>query len=62
MHTWTYEKNHEFNADTLAGDLLFFIRSRILADKVDFSVDTSLQKVGIDSVSLVVEILLYLER
>ena len=55
------KKSHEFNADTLAGDLLAFIRSRILADNVDFSVDTPLQKVGIDSVSLL-EILLYLER
>ncbi len=55
------KKSHEFNPDTLAGDLLSFIRSRILADNVDFSVDTPLQKVGIDSVSLL-EILLYLER
>ena len=55
------KKSHEFNADTLAGDLLSFVRSRILADNVDFSVDTPLQKVGIDSVSLL-EILLYLER
>ena len=55
------KKPHEFTAEDLAGDLLSFIRSRILADNVDFSVDTSLQKVGIDSVSLL-EILLYLER
>jgi len=55
------KKSHEFNVDTLAGDLLSFIRSRILADNVDFSVDTPLEKVGIDSVSLL-EILLYLER
>lgn len=55
------KKTHEFNADGLAGDLLSFIRTRILADNVDFSVDTPLQNVGIDSVSLL-EILLYLER
>ena len=55
------EKPQEFNADALAGDLLSFIRLRILADNVDFLVDTPFQKVGIDSVSLL-EILLYLER
>ena len=55
------KKPHEFTADDLAGELLSFIRLRILADNTDFSADTPLQKVGIDSVSLL-EILLYLER
>ena len=45
----------------LAADLLSFIRSGILAADVDFSFDTPLEKVGIDSFSLL-EILLYLER
>ena len=55
------KKLHEFTAEDLAGDLLSFIRSKILADNADFSADTSFEKVGIDSVSLL-EILLYLER
>jgi acyl carrier protein len=55
------KKAHEFNTEALAADLLSFVRSRILADNVRFSVDTSFQSVGIESVSLL-EILLYLER
>jgi len=50
-----------FTADDLARDLHAFIRSTILAADADFSPDTPLEKVGIDSVSLL-EILLYLER
>lgn len=49
-------ENHD-----LAHDLYTFVRTRILADGVDFSMETSLESVGIDSVSLL-EILLYLER
>ena len=52
---------HEFTVDDLVRDLLYFIRSTILVDNVDFTPDTPLEKVGIDSVSLL-EILLYLER
>ncbi len=52
---------HEFTAEDLARDLLYFIRSTILVENADFTSDTPLDKVGIDSVSLL-EILLYLER
>jgi acyl carrier protein len=55
------KESHEFTADDLARDLLYFIRSTILVDNADFTPDTPLEKVGIDSVSLL-EILLYLER
>lgn len=48
-------------ADTLIADLVQFIRKTILAENVDFSSETPLKEVGIDSVSLL-EILLYLER
>lgn len=47
--------------EDLARDLYTFVRTRILADGVDFTLDTSLESVGIDSVSLL-EILLYIER
>lgn len=52
---------HELTAGDLASDLYSFVRKRILVDGADFSLDTSLESVGIDSVSLL-EILLYLER
>ena len=52
---------HEVTAGDLARDLNSFVRKRILADEADFSMDTPLESVGIDSVSLL-EILLYLER
>lgn len=52
---------HELTAGDLARDLYSFVRKRILVDGADFSLDTSLESVGIDSVSLL-EILLYLER
>lgn len=52
---------HEVTADDLARDLLSFLRKRILAEQVDFTIDTPLEEVGIDSVSLL-ELLLYLER
>lgn len=48
-------------ADNLMADLVQFIRTTILAENVDFSPDTPLKEVGIDSVALL-EILLYLER
>ena len=52
---------HEPGAGDLAQDLYTFVRTRILAEGADFSMDTALKTVGIDSVSLL-EILLYLER
>lgn len=52
---------HELTPGDLASDLYSFVRKRILVDGADFSLDTSLESVGIDSVSLL-EILLYLER
>ena len=52
---------HELTAGDLAKDIYSFVRTRILVEDADFSVDTSLESVGIDSVSLL-EILLYLER
>ena len=52
---------HELMAGDLARDLYSFVRTRILVDEADFSMDTPLESVGIDSVSLL-EILLYLER
>lgn len=55
------KKPHEYTADDLAGELYSFVRRQILAAEADFSIDTSLENVGIDSVSLL-EILLYLER
>jgi acyl carrier protein len=55
------KKPHEQGAGDLAQDLYNFVRTRILAESADFSLDTKLELVGIDSVSLL-EILLYLER